>query len=96
MKFSDMDEKVIADSEATGITLECDLLHAADIGNSNCCTIIDGPEQINTTGSNFLLIHFDIHSIPAHKDEFYVLLESLAKPNVTILGSYETWLSGMN
>lgn len=57
---------------------------------------LDEPEHINIARSNFLVINLNIHNIPAHIDELSVLLESSARPNVTILSISETWLSGMN
>lgn len=96
IKFSDFDDKVNIIPGGCNLSAECDLLHVADLRNSNQCHIVDDPRLINAAESSFSLVHFNIRSIPAHVDEFLVLLESLQRPKALIIGFSEMWLIKSN
>lgn len=73
------------------------LLNSVDIRNSTKCLLVDNLDQIDIDSSDLLLIHLNIHSLPAHLDELEVLLKNLNHDlSLMFIGISETWLKPLN
>lgn len=76
---------------------EGDLLSCVDDRNASGCIMANELEQVNLDRTRVLLINFNIHSLPAHLEEFELLLSGLnLKPLQTFIGICETWLNQYN